>query len=286
MNLGIFTEYVSAESIEELAYNVGKLNLRSVVLSSYPGLDIDLDRPSAEHCLRIKRAFAQAGVEIAAVSGYSNLLHPDENLRKSIHRRFIGGMRLCEGIGAKMLCSETGTFHPKSEWEWNPANATEQAMELLVGTIRPLAEEADKHGILLGLEPYVMNVVHSPQRADEFVRRLAMKNVKLVADPAGMLTHATLNAQESVLPDMFRCIAPHIGLVHVEDCRRDPEDHFHWLGAGKGDINYPLFMDLLVGIGYDGPMIMEHLEEEDISESRNFVCIHWTDAVIRARKGH
>ncbi|QJD87145.1 sugar phosphate isomerase/epimerase family protein [Cohnella herbarum] len=287
MNLGVFTEYISAATIEELAFNIGEMNLRSVVLSSYPGLDIDFDRPSKEHCHRIKTAFAQAGIEIAAVSGYSNLLHPDENARKTIHRRFVGSMRLCEGIGASMLCSETGTFHPKNEWEWSPDNVTEQAMEQLVESIRPLAVEAGKHGINLGFEPYVMNVVHSPRRADEFIRRLAMNNVKLVADPAGMLTASTLNTQATFLPDMFRYIAPHIGLVHVEDCRPDPEGHFQWLGAGEGEIDYPLFMELLIGSGYSGPLILEHLTEERIPESREFVRRQWIDATMRlGRSGY
>jgi len=284
MKLGIFTEYVAAETVEELAFRIGEMELHSVVLSSYPGLDLDPERPSAEHCRRVKSAFAQAGVEIAAVSGYSNLLHPDRATREDIHRRFIGGMRLCEGIGAPMLCTETGTFHPRDEWEWSPSNATEQAMEHLVDAVRPLAEEAGRSGIVLGFEPYVMNVVHSPQRAVEFMRRLAMPNAKLVADPAGMLTQLTLGAQKALLPEMFRCIAPYIGLVHVEDCRPDPEGHFRWLGAGEGEIDYALFMDLLADCGYDGPYILEHLTMERIPGSRDFVRREWIEALKRAGK--
>lgn len=284
MNIGIFTEYISAGSVEELAYKIGAMELTSVVLSSYPGLDIDLDEPSIEHCKRIQQAFAQAGVDIAAVSGYSNLLHRDERLRRQIHHRFRGLMRLCEGIGAPMLCSETGTFHPSNEWEWDPSNATEQAMEVLVSTIQPLAAEAAGLGIQIGLEPYVMNVAHSPDRAAELMWRLAADNVKLVADPVGMLTYATLGVQETVLANMFESIAPYIGLVHIEDCRPDPEGHFYWLGAGEGMLNYPLYMDLLIAAGYEGPFILEHLSEERIPDSRDFVRKQWSEAIHRAGK--
>ncbi|GGD87002.1 sugar phosphate isomerase/epimerase family protein [Paenibacillus nasutitermitis] len=284
MNLGVFTEYVAADTIEELAFKIAGLNLNSVVLSSYPGLDIDFENPSPAVCKRIANAFSQAGVVITAVSGYSNLLHPDDRQRSAIHRQFSGLIRLCQQTGVPMLCTETGTFHPQSEWEWDPSNSTEQAMALLVDTLKPFAQEARDQGIELALEPYVMNVAYSPARAVELMERIGQSNVKLIADPVGMLTRVTLNEQELVLADMFRRIAPYIGLVHAEDCRPDPQGHFSWLGAGEGAIDYPLFMDLLVGCGYEGPVILEHLKEDRIASSRNYVLAQWTEALRRSKK--
>jgi len=284
LKLGVFTEYVAANTIEELALKIAGLHLDSVVLSSYPGLDIDFDNPSPAVCKRIAGAFQQAGVAIAAVSGYSNLLHPDARQRSAIHRRFSGMIRLCQQTGVPMLCTETGTFHPQSEWEWDPSNSTEQAMALLADTLKPFAGEARTQGIELALEPYVMNVAHSPARAVELMQRIGESNVKLVADPAGMLTRVTLEEQETVLADMFRRIAPYIGLVHAEDCRPDPQGHFSWLGAGEGAVDYPLFMDLLVGSGYDGPVILEHLTEDRIAGARNYVLAQWSEALKRSKK--
>jgi len=283
MKLGIFTEYVAAVSIEELAEKIAGWNLESVVLSSYPGLDIDLDRPSKSACQRIASAFSQAGVKIAAVSGYSNLVHQDRKEREQIHRRFRGLMQLSELVESPMICTETGTFHPQLEWEWDPSNATDQALDQLVDVLHPFVGEASTHGIQLALEPYVMNIAHSPARAVELIERLNASHVKLVADPAGMLTRATLGAQESVMSDMFARITPHIGLVHAEDCRPDPVGHFEWLGAGEGLIDYPLFMKLLLQSGYQGPVILEHLTEEGIERSRDFTLKHW-EAVITAEQ--
>jgi L-ribulose-5-phosphate 3-epimerase len=275
---------MQAGSIEELAARVRRLDLASVVLDSYPGLDIDLDNPGPEATRRIRRSFEAEGVEIAAVGGYSNLIHPDPAARRAVHRRFLGLVRLCEAIGCPMLCSETGTYHPRSDWDWDPANATPQAFDALVEAVRPLAEGAGSHGVTLGFEPYVMNVAYTAERAVRFVEELGAPNVKLVADPAGILTRATLDAQQEVLPAAFEIMAPHIGLVHVEDCRPDPEGHFLWLAAGRGVLDYPLFMSLVARSGYSGPLIMEHLSEADIPAVRDLVRAEWQKSENRNQK--
>lgn len=275
MKLGVFTQWIEAESVEDLAERVSELGLECVVLDSWPGLRADLDDPAPEVCRRIRTAFANAGVEIAAVGGYSNLVHPDPAARQAIHRRFLGLMRLCEGIGAPMLCSEAGTWHPKNDWDWDPSNGTERAFQVLLEEVRPLVSAAVEYGITLGFEPYVMTVIHTPERAARFVEELDAGNVRLVADPAGLLSRATLDDQQAFLAEAFRYIAPHIGLVHVEDCRPDPEGHFLWLPAGQGLIDYPLFMELVVRSGYDGPLILEHLSESDLPAAREHVQHHW-----------
>lgn len=286
MQSGVFTQWLHAGSIEELAQRASQLGLHCVVLDSFPGLDIDLDRPQPELCRRIRNAFEQAGVAIAAVGGYSNLVHPDPRKRQAIHTRFQGLLQLCAAIGSPMLCSEAGTYHPSSEWDWDPANATEQAFTTLCDVLHPLLATAREYGVVIGLEPYVLSVLHTPARAARLMQALDTPFARLVCDPAGLLDRITLEAQDTFLPEAFQLIAPFIGLVHVEDCRPDPNGHFLWLPAGQGLLDYPLFMDLVVQAGYQGPLILEHLSEKDLSTAREYVQTHWQQALQRAGEAY
>lgn len=281
MQLGVFTQWIEAATIEELAERVHHLGLQTVVLDSFPDMTIDLDHPMPNDCLRIKRAFAQAGVSIAAVGGYNNLAHPDPVKRQAIHTRFLGLLRLCAEIGSPMLCSEAGTYHPSSNWDWDPANASEQAFSSLVTYLRPLLIAAQAFGVIIGLEPYVMTILSTPELAAHLMRELASPFARLVCDPAGMLNRVTLQDQQAFLPAAFQQISPYIGLVHVEDCRPDPQGHFLWLPAGQGLIDYPLFMDQLLQAGYTGPLILEHLSEADLPSAREYVLTHWQQALRR-----
>jgi sugar phosphate isomerase/epimerase len=278
MKLGVFTGWIKADTIEELALKVRDMELQTVVLDSYPGLDINLDDPDPLVCERIKKAFADAGVEIAAIGGYSNLLHQNPETRAKVHQRFEGLMKLASLVGSPMLCSETGTYHPSSDWDWDPANLTEAAFEELKEVVRPLAEKAKSYGIELGFEPYVMNVAYTCERAARFVQELGLDNVKLVADPAGFLNRATLSQQEGVIPKAFEDMAPYLGLVHVEDCLPDPNGHFLFKGSGHGLVDYTLFMEAVVRSGYKGPLILEHLNEDEIVGAREYVLNHWNKA--------
>jgi sugar phosphate isomerase/epimerase len=282
MKLGIFTMWIQAQSIEELAEKVKQHQLECVILDAYPGLDIDLDNPSKAHTTRIRRAFEDQGISIAAVGGYSNLVHPDPMKRKAVHQRFKGLMKLAHEVGSPMLCSETGTYHPLSDWHWDPANATEQAFQELVGTVKGLLQEAASYDVTLGFEPYVMNIAYTPDRARRFIEALQSPLAKIVIDPAGVLTRATLHHQAEVLQEMFTHLSTHIGLVHVEDCTTNPEDHLNFHGAGQGVIDYPLFMKHIVASNYRGPLILEHLQEHQIAASRQYVIDHLHEALSKA----
>ena len=284
MQLGLFTQWIRTSSIEDLAQRVREFDLQCVVLDSYPGLPLDLSHPSSELCQRVRRAFENAHISFAAVGGYCNLVDPDPRQRQEIHAQFEGLMRLCAEIGAPMLCSETGTYHPQSAWDWDPANVTEQAFQELLSTLRPLARKARSYGICLGLEPYVMNIIGTPQRAARLIEELGEENVRLVCDPAGILSRTTLQDQLAFLTEAFRLTSAAIGLVHVEDCSPDPQGHFLWQAAGTGLIDYPLFMDLVVQSGYDGALILEHLSEENVPAARAFVLDQWQRAQERARE--
>jgi sugar phosphate isomerase/epimerase len=41
--------------------------------------------------------------------------------------------------------------------------------------------------------------------------------------------------------------------------------------AGTGVLNWPLFVDLLRGTGFDGALVIEHLKEPEIPETVDFV---------------
>ena len=283
MNIGVFTQYIRAQSIEELADRVAGHGLRSVVLDTYPGLDIDLTAPSAAHCRRIRAAFEHAGVSIAAVGAYQNLVHPDPQERQKVYDRMNGMVRLCEGIGSPMVCTETGSFHPNGG-DWEPSNLTDRAIDLLAQYVAPLLDVCRRSGVTLSLEPYVMTVTWSADRLATFIDRVGRERVQAVYDPAGILTRVTLDDQEPFLRESFRAIEPHLGLVHVQDVTPATkiENHFNWQGAGTGVIDYPLFLDLVAGSGYEGPLILEFLREEQIPTAVEFVRDQWTQAILRS----
>lgn len=283
--LGVFSQYVQADTVESMAQRVRHHGFESIVLEHFPSRHLDLSRPDPEISRNIQAVLKREGISIAAVGGYCNLLHPDAETREAIHRKFRGLMAFCSYVGAPMLLCESGTLHPGDGWDWDPANATEEAFDQLLATIGMFADEAAEYGITIAIEPYVMNVLHAVDRTEAFMRKIGKDNVKLVADPAGLLNRVTLQNQRRFFREMFQKLGPHIGLVHAEDCSPDPAGHFHWLPAGKGLVRYDLFMDELLKIDYKGPLILEHLEDQDMPAAKDFVTHHYLQALARKENG-
>lgn len=282
LELGIFTQYVRADSVEALADKIAAYGLKAAILDIHPGLDVNFDEPTTSQGNRIRRAFEQAGVSIVGLGGYQNLAHPDPSERLRIYNRLVGMIRLCETIGASMLCTETGSYNPNG-YDWDPANVTDQALRRVADFLRPLLDEARARGVTIALEPYVMTVTGTTARLAQLIDLVGGDGLQVIFDPVGILSRATLDDQQQFLTESFRQVARHLGLVHVQDCTpaEDIKHHFNWQCAGTGLVNYPLFMDLLIDHGYDGPLILEFLEETQISHAVEFVASQWNQALAR-----
>ncbi|MBP3962676.1 sugar phosphate isomerase/epimerase family protein [Paenibacillus lignilyticus] len=259
-----------------MAFRAGELGFGYVVLDTFPGLKLQDGRLVEADCKRILKAFSFEKVQIAAVGGYRNLIHPDPQIRVCLQNELIGLIQLCEAIGAPMLCSETGSYHPDG-WTWDPANMTEQAFQQLIDSLEPLVREGQKRGVCLGLEPYVMNVAYNTERLARVIKHFGQQRIKAVFDPAGLLTRMTSQVQKDALPEMLASIVDSIGLIHVEDFipASSLNDHFEWIGAGQGLLDYVVFMNAVIQSGYEGPMIFEHLTQSDIPAAVQFVRTKW-----------
>jgi sugar phosphate isomerase/epimerase len=285
MELGIFTQYFrGAGSIEELAVRVRKQGFDCVVLDTYPGLKSSLQAPLHEEADRIKRAFESNQLYIQALGAYMNLLHPDPVQRSKDADQFKRNLLFAGEIGAKQICTEIGTYHPDGG-SWDPSNVTEHTLQLAAETLMPLVNIAHDLSVDICLEPYVYTAAYSPMRMAELLAYIGSDRVKVVFDLAGMLTRATLGSQQVVISDMTQTVGSRVGLVHAHDVRPAEEwqHHFQWMGAGTGMLNYELFMDALVECRYEGPIILEFLEESQMESCSSFVQEQYRQA--KARKG-
>src|SRR5438128_2892532 len=160
MRLGVMTTVLPRPSIEAVAEAVRaadldavQLNLESAGLEPLPAA---LDQATAA---RIGEAFARQDVEVAAVSGTFNAIHPDAAWRAECIRRVGLLAGLCGPLGTRVSTLCTGTRHATNMWRWHPENARPEAWKEMVETMRALVRHAEASGVDLAFEPEVVNVV-------------------------------------------------------------------------------------------------------------------------------
>jgi sugar phosphate isomerase/epimerase len=266
MKIGIFAKTFSRPTIEELFQAIASYGIHSVQFNlSCAGLETLPENVPAELVQRITDAAEQATVDLAAISGTFNMAHPDPGVRRNGLIKF---QTLCE-IAARLripvitLC--TGTRDPVNMWKWHSDNDSKEAWDDMVQSIEFALVAAENNNLILAFEPESENVVNSASRARKLLVELRNPRLRVVIDPANLIS---LNGdQKEVLDETFALLGDVIAIAHGKDRDND----FKACPAGKGILDFEYYLRRLKEIGFNGPLIMHGLEEEDVMYSREFL---------------
>lgn len=285
MQLGIFTFYVPG-TVDETARRIKGYGFDTVQLNlEFKDWRFE-DDSSPAACRAVRETFRGHGLSIAAISGYLNPIARDPARRRANLDRMKAIQERARELGSPYVATETGSLHPQDDWAPHPDNETAAAFLQVCEAARELSEHAAACGAVLLMEPAVGNVVDTPAKALALMEQVASPAIGLVADPANYVDDGNLARADDVQRDMFARTAPYLKLAHAKDVRRidgAPRERHHHMGdptlyggieypsAGLGHLNYELYLSLLQRYCPNVPLIVEHLEEADISRAKAFV---------------
>ena len=128
---------------------------------------------------------------------------------------------------------------------------------------------AERHGVVLGVEPEVSNVVDSAHKARRLLDELDSPALKIVMDGANLFHAGELAHMDAVLDEAFDLLGPDIVLAHAKDLSRDGEAGQE--AAGTGVLDYDHYLALLCQAGYVGPVILHGLAEAQVDDAVAFL---------------
>lgn len=273
MQLGIFAKTFLRPSLAEIlqavrnaAIGCVQFNLACVGLPTLPSAFEDAT------CRAIADAMRNAGITMSAISGTFNTIHPDRSVRAAGIERACRLVEKCPQLGTHVVTLCTGTRDRDNMWRHHPDNGTPEAWSDLVATLLQLCATAERHGVTLAIEPEVANVISSAQKARQIIKDVGSGALKVVIDPANLLTRANVGDMANVLNEAITLLAPHIVLAHAKDI--DADNTEIRLPAGAGCLDYAFYIRLLREIGYSGPLILHGLAEQEVPRSVEFLQKH------------
>lgn len=273
IELGIFAKTFKRGTLEEVLAAVADSGLHCVQFNmaclGLPSLPVTIDDVV---CRRISAAMRKAGLAMAAVSGTFNASHPSSAVRANGIARASELISKCPQLQTKIVTLCTGTRHPEDMWQYHPDNGTKDAWLDLVATFSRLCAAAERHNVILAFEPEVTNVVDNAAKARQLIAEIGSRQLKVVIDPANLMTAGNLGRMQAVLEEAFSLLAPHIVLAHAKDVdAANPELR---LAAGRGCLDYKTYIRLLYEIGYAGALILHGLTEQETPGSIKFLRRH------------
>lgn len=229
-------------------------------------LDEALENP--ESIPAIRGRLDEAGITVAALAGYRNLVAPDPDKRVKNLAFLKRCLELAPQFGTSIVATETGTLHAESDWLPTHSNWGDEAWAALHAAVEELLPVAEQHGSVLALEGYVNNVLQTPGQLLGLLERYPSEHLQVVLDPFNYLSSHMLPAQSRAVADFLarfehRFVLAHLKDVGAEGAEKDTPEY------GYGVFDYGPYLEFLRTHRPDLPIILEHLPLDHVPAAVN-----------------
>jgi sugar phosphate isomerase/epimerase len=281
VRIGIFAKTFSRPSLKGVFEALAGHGLRETQFNmSVAGLSPMPDEIAPALADRVREAAAERQIDLVAVSGTFNMIHPDAEVRRDGLRRLGALASACDRLGTSTITLCTGTRDPEDMWRRHPDNARPEAWRDLLATMHEALETAEEHGLTLAFEPEIGNVVDSAEKGRRLLDEMLSPRLKVVMDAANLFDAGDparrLSRQEEILDEAFGFLGGDLLLAHAKDVKGSGEV----VAAGKGALDYGLYLKHLSEAGYGGPVVVHGLAEEEVESSLAFLRRKMAEAGI------
>ena len=290
ISVGIFTGYYPYK-MDEVIRRIKASDFNCVQLDvSFKDFDSAKEPLTEQKAHEIRDAFRDANLPVIAVSGYTNFIHPDPDIRRRNIDYLKMMIRYARDLGCPYVASETGTYNLESDWVWHEKNADPAVYDEAIGIIRELADFAGEWGATFIVENYVNNVIGSVEQVEQMFRDVNSRHLGLICDPTNYFDLAAMDDIDGTLNRIFDRLSPYMKIAHAKDIKlavdtgekhadidADASHSFRGAGsvelpaAGLGVLNYELYVKRLAEEHPNIPLIIEHLDEGDIARAQRYV---------------
>lgn len=275
MQLGIRLHDIEKTTLEnrlkiakEQGFACGHLAL-SKVISGYP---VQAGALTPGFAMYLKRIFAENQLDVAVLGCYLNLANPNEESLKNIQKKYMAHIRFASLLGAGVVGTETGAVNEKYTFE--ERNHSEEALEIFIKNLRPVAAYAEKMGVILAIEPVYKHIVCNPVRAKKVLEDIASPNLQIIFDPVNLLDISNYEQRDSLIKEAIEVLGEDIAVVHIKDFAVK-EGKLESVAAGKGMMDYT---QILSFIKQQKPYVhatLENTTPENAVEARRFIQEIW-----------
>lgn len=271
MKLGIFAKTFDGkdpltvlQAVAAAGFGAAQYNMACSGLPSMPDVIDEVDARS------VADAAVRTGVEIVAVSGTYNMIHPDPAVRTAGHRRLETIAASSAAMSTRLITLCTGTRDPIDQWKEHPDNNTPEAWRDLLDAMAIAVEIADCHDVDLGIEPELANVINSAEKARRLIAEIQSPRLKIVLDPANLFEAATPEEQKQTVSAAIDLLADRIVMAHAKDRTQDGR----FATAGKGVLDYRHYLGKLKDIGFSGSLVTHGLAATEARDVATFLTDH------------
>lgn len=270
MDLGIFAKTFPRPTFAETLDAIAAHGFRTIHFNfSCLGLPTLPEHLPAELVSETRQMCETRGIFVAGVSGTFNLIDPNKDARREGLRRLALLAPSTRQLGCELITLCTGTRDAEDMWRAHPDNSSPAAWRELLASMEEAIRIAEEHGVLLGVEPELGNVVSSARRARQLFDELHSSRVKIVLDPANLVRPGDADRMRDIMDEAFQLLGTEIVMAHAKELGRDGETG--GVAPGNGILDWNHYFHTLAVMDFKGPMVLHGLAEGDVPAAARFL---------------
>ncbi|SEO53186.1 Sugar phosphate isomerase/epimerase [Amphibacillus marinus] len=267
LNIGIRAHDIDSDNLNDLSKQLAVLQISAIQLAlkkSIKEWPIKLGSLNTGLAKTIANEFRSDNVDIAVLGCYINMIHPDVEQRQEALAYFKEHIRFARDFHCSIVATETGNIH--SQMGYTEDNFTEEAFQLVVESVNELVKEAERFGVIVGIEGGVNHPIYSPEMMHKLITQIPSNHLQVVFDPVNFLTIENYQSQTKMIDQAFELFGERIIIIHAKDFIVK-DNHIKVVPVGHGWLDYQYLINKLYPDKPLIPILLENTKEPFITES-------------------
>lgn len=273
MDIGFYSPELQRPDLASFFHDAAAMGYRTVQFNFLTtGLEEMPSRIPAALLRQIIRHSSRSAIRIVAVNGTFNMIHPDRDMRQLGIERFHVMADACADLDCPIVTLCTGSRHPDSMWRFHPDSLLPQAWDDLRRSLEAILPDAQRYGLILGIESEASNCVNSAGRARRLLDEYQTPHLKIIMDAANLFAPGQAEPEQvrPVIDEAFTLLGSDLCLAHGKDLQAGPGLSF--THAGDGIIDFPYYLNHLAESGYTDSFILHGIHDEaNLESSLSFI---------------
>ncbi len=257
--------------VEELADKIRKYKISYIQLAlskAIAGIDDPAGILNPGLASYFKEVFYKRGIKISVLGCYLNYIHPDPKQRKKNINTFKEHIRFARDFGCSVVGTETGSMN--ADYSFSVENRGDKAFQMCYESLKELVGEAEKFGVLAGIEAVTTHVISTPKRMKQIIDEINSNNLQVILDPVNLLNLENYKKQDEIIRESFDLLSDKIVIIHAKDFLIE-DGNLKQVAPGKGMLNYKLLCSLIKIKKPHIEILMEETDESAVLESMDYI---------------
>lgn len=271
MRLGIRAHDMEKASLDKLIENIHNKGFCCTQLAlgkAVYDFKVNNGMMTPGFAMYIKELCIEHKVDICVLGCYLNLCNPDPVKLEEIVEKYKAHIRFASVLGCAVVGTETGAVN--TEYKFESANHSEEALEIFIKNLRPIIDYCEKMGVIFAIEPVYKHVVCNVERARKVLDAINSPNLQIIFDPVNLLHVGNIEEQDKIIEDAFEILGDDIAVIHCKDYRVEGDELIS-IPAGQGSFNYPLLMKYIKERKPYIHISLENTSPENAIQTRDFM---------------